>query len=86
MVAFCFWLHCRTNRRDEGRMILINPRQCTKATLKSNALSDALRDRSFAQTDEEHQAFSDLYHKLIEMHYGGPPDRYFTLKDLAKLL
>lgn len=43
---------------------------------------DSLRDRSFAQTDEEHQIFSDLYHKLIEMHYGGPPDRYFTLKDL----
>lgn len=43
---------------------------------------DALRDRSFAQTDEEHQIFSDLFHKLIEMHYGGPPDRYFTLKDL----
>ena len=43
---------------------------------------DALRDRSFAQTDEEHQVFSDLYHKLIEMHYGGSPDRYFTLKDL----
>lgn len=43
---------------------------------------DALRDRSFAQTEEEHQVFSDLYHKLIEMHYGGPPDRYFTLKDL----
>lgn len=43
---------------------------------------DSLRDRSFAQNDQEHQAFSDLYHKLIEMHYGGPPDRYFTLKDL----
>lgn len=43
---------------------------------------DALRDRTFAQTDEEHQIFSDLYHKLIEMHYGGAPDRYFMLKDL----
>lgn len=43
---------------------------------------DALRDRSFAQTEEEHQVFSDLYHKLIEMHYGESPDRYFTLKDL----
>lgn len=43
---------------------------------------DSLRDRSFAQTDEEHQIFSDLYHKLIETHYGGTPDRYFTLKDL----
>lgn len=42
---------------------------------------DTLRDHTFAQTDEEHQVFCDLYHKLIEMHYGGPPDRYFTLKD-----
>lgn len=43
---------------------------------------DTLRDRTFAQTEEEHQAFSDLYHKLVEMHYGGTPDRYFTIKDL----
>ncbi len=45
---------------------------------------DTLRDRTFALTEEEHQAFSDLYHKLIEMHYGGSPDRYFTLKDLEE--
>ncbi|MBS4167413.1 glycogen/starch/alpha-glucan phosphorylase [Parachlamydia sp. AcF125] len=43
---------------------------------------DALRDRSFAQNDSEHQAFTDLYRKLMEMHYGGAPDRYFILKDL----
>jgi starch phosphorylase len=43
---------------------------------------DALRDHSFAQTEEEHQVLSDLYHKLLETHYGGAPDRYFTLKDL----
>lgn len=43
---------------------------------------DSLRDRTFARNDAEHQAFSDLYHKLIEMHYGEAPDRYFTLKDL----
>ncbi|MFI0435501.1 MAG: glycogen/starch/alpha-glucan phosphorylase [Parachlamydiaceae bacterium] len=43
---------------------------------------DALRDRTFAQTDEEHQVFSDLYHKLIETHYGAAPDQYFILKDL----
>lgn len=47
---------------------------------------DALRDRSFAQTDEEHQAFCDLYHKLIETHYGGAPDRYFILKDLEEYI
>jgi len=43
---------------------------------------DALRDRSLAETDEEHQVLNILYHKLIEMHDGGPPDRYFALKDL----
>lgn len=43
---------------------------------------DSLRDRSFAASDEEHAAFNDLYHKLIEMHYGESPDRYFILKDL----
>lgn len=43
---------------------------------------DTLRDHTFAQTEEEHLVFSDLYHKLIETHYGGPPDRYFALKDL----
>lgn len=43
---------------------------------------DTLRDRTFAQNDEEHQALGDLFHKLIETHYGAAPDRYFTLKDL----
>lgn len=43
---------------------------------------DTLRDGTFAQTEEEQKAFLDLYHKLIESHYGGPADRFFTLKDL----
>lgn len=43
---------------------------------------DSLRNREFALTDDEHRDFSDLYHKLIEMHYGGAADRYFTLYDL----
>jgi glycogen phosphorylase len=57
-------------------------REIYESTPAIKRVVDALRDRSFAQTEEEHQVFSDLYHKLIEMHYGGPPDRYFTLKDL----
>jgi starch phosphorylase len=57
-------------------------RDIYESNLRIKRAVDALRDRTFAQTDEEHQVFSDLYHKLIEMHYGGPPDRYFTLKDL----
>lgn len=43
---------------------------------------DSLRDRTFALNDAEHLTFSDLYHQLMEMHYGGSPDRYFVLKDL----
>lgn len=43
---------------------------------------DTLRDRTFAVNEAEHEAFSDLFHKLIETHYGGPADRYFSLKDL----
>lgn len=58
------------------------PRDIYESSPRIKRAVDALRDRSFAQTDAEHQAFSDLYHKLIEMHYGGRPDRYFTLKDL----
>lgn len=52
------------------------------SNIKIKRALDSLRDRSFAQTDEEHQAFSDLYHKLLETHYGGHPDRYFTVLDL----
>lgn len=40
---------------------------------------DSLRDRTFAQTDEEHESHSSLYHNLLE---GPPPDRYLILSDL----
>lgn len=59
-----------------------NARDVYDGNLQIKRAVDALRDRTFAQTDEEHQVFSDLYHKLIETHYGESPDRYFTLKDL----
>lgn len=42
---------------------------------------DTLRDRTFAINDSEHLTFSDLYHKLVEGHYGGPPDRFMALYD-----
>lgn len=43
---------------------------------------DALRDRSFAETDQEHQAISSLYHGLLEAHNSDPLDRYYVLSDL----
>lgn len=58
------------------------PRDVYENNEKIRKALDALRDHSLAQTEEEHQVLSDLYHKLLEMHYGGPPDRYFTLLDL----
>lgn len=43
---------------------------------------DSLRDRTFAKTEAEHQAFSDLYAKLLESHYGGRADRFYVIYDL----
>jgi starch phosphorylase len=53
---------------------------------KFKRIVDTLRDRTFANTDSEHQAFSDIFHKLVEGHYGGAPDRYFTLYDLESYM
>lgn len=43
---------------------------------------DALQDGSLATNDEEQAALLDIHNKLLVSHYGGPPDRYFTLYDL----
>lgn len=59
-----------------------NPTEICNANIKLRKALDSLRNRSFANDDDEHQAFSDLYHKLMEAYYGEAPDRYFVLKDL----
>lgn len=59
-----------------------NPRDIYNSNPKIKQAVDTLRDRTFANDETEHQVFSDLFHKLIEGHYGGAPDRYFALKDL----
>ena len=43
---------------------------------------DALRDHSFAESEQQHQAFSNIYHQLLERHNSDPVDRYFVLNDL----
>jgi glycogen phosphorylase len=43
---------------------------------------ESLRDRTFAQNDNEHQALNSLYNDLLEGHFGQPADRFFVLKDL----
>lgn len=59
-----------------------SPKEICDKNPKIKRAVDSLRDHTFANNDAEHIAFSDLYHNLMESHYGGPPDRYFTLKDL----
>lgn len=59
-----------------------SPQAICAADPKIRRAVDTLRDRTFATNDAEHLTFSDLYHQLMEMHYGGIPDRYFVLKDL----
>jgi len=58
------------------------PKEIYAQNPKIRRALDALKDHTFAIDDEELQAFSDLFHKLLESHYGGPPDRYYTLLDL----
>lgn len=59
-----------------------SPQEIYTQNEKIRQALDTLRDRTFAHNDEEHIAFSDLFHQLLESHYGGPPDSYFILLDL----
>lgn len=59
-----------------------NPSEICNNNNKIRLAVDSLKNRSFANNDDEHQAFSSLYHFLMEAHYGETPDRYFVLKDL----
>ena len=47
-----------------------------------HAALDALRDRTFAETDEEHESHTALYHLLLDTTNGNHPDRFFVLNDL----
>lgn len=58
-----------------------HPANFLKNPLIAEALN-TLRDGTFSENAQEHSTFSDLYHKLLESHYGGAPDRYMTLLDL----
>lgn len=54
---------------------------CTQRPAIRQAL-EALRDRSFATTDEEHEALSLIYSILIEKNNLDPNDKYFSINDL----
>jgi starch phosphorylase len=60
-----------------------HPQSITEANPSIARAVEALLDGTFAKTEDEHQALLDLYNKLMVSHYGGPPDHYFVLYDLA---
>lgn len=68
--------------RKLGKEGAYRARDIYESNIRIRRAVDTLRDRSFAINDEEHQAFSDLYHRLVESHDGNAPDRYLLLKDL----
>ena len=43
---------------------------------------EALRDHSLASSDSEHQAFSNIYHSLLDAQNSEFSDHYFVLNDL----
>lgn len=43
---------------------------------------DALRDQTFAETEQEHKVFCTLYQSLLEPHNTDTLDLYFVLSDL----
>lgn len=61
---------------------LYQAQEIYKSNPKIKRAVDTFKDGTFAQTEEEHQVFSDLFHNLAETQYGGPADRFFTLRDL----
>jgi len=57
-----------------------HPSEIYKTVPQIKRALDSLVDRTFAQTEAEHQVFSSIYHKLLDENLGG--DRFFVLKDL----
>ncbi len=45
---------------------------------------NALKDRSLAETEEEHHVLSSIYHLLLETKYSMIADRYFVIRDLLE--
>ena len=59
-----------------------NPWDIYMHSLPIRQAVDALRDNTFAENEEEHQALSSLYRRLLEPSNGDPADKYFVLGDL----
>lgn len=59
-----------------------DPKAVAASNPKIQRAIDSLLDGTFTKSEDEHNALVDIYNKLMVSHYGGPPDRYFTIYDL----
>ena len=59
-----------------------NPWDVYMHNLEIRQAVDTLRDHTFAQNEEEHQAFLALYRNLLEPEASKPLDPFFVLADL----
>lgn len=76
---FCFGKTTEENVALKGSY---NPWDIYHHNLPIRQAVDVLHDRSFAETEEEHQAFMSLYHSLLEPQNGQLLDKYGVLSDL----
>jgi starch phosphorylase len=72
----------KTAEENEALRPNYNPWDIYMHQLPIRQAVDALRDHSFAENEQQHQAFSTIYHQLLERHNSDPVDRYFVLNDL----
>lgn len=77
---FCFGASAAEIQKLRGTY---NPNVILNNNPKIQKAIDALLNGTFSTTEDEHQAFLEVYNKLMVSHYGGPPDQYFTLYDLG---
>lgn len=59
-----------------------DPRAVAAANPKIQKAIDSLLNGTFTVSEDENNALLDIYNKLMVSHYGGAPDRYFTIYDL----
>lgn len=59
-----------------------DPRAVASNHPKIQRAVESLINGTFTKSEDEHNALMDIYNKLMVSHYGGPPDRYFTIYDL----
>lgn len=59
-----------------------DPRAVAAGNPKIQKAIESLLNGTFTKSEDEHNALVDIYNKLMVSHYGGPPDRYFTIYDL----